>query len=63
MELKKNEYHIECTPDGGYYAFLIGYHHCCAYGETPEETLERLSDITDEFFSEVNDIFWVEEFA
>lgn len=63
MELKKNEYHIESTPGGEYYAFLTDYHQCCAYGETPEEALEALSDIADEFFNEVNEIYLVEEFA
>ena len=34
MELKSNEYQIECTPYGEYYAFLTDYHQCCTYGET-----------------------------
>ena len=63
MELKSNEYYMECTPDGEYCAFLIDYHQCCAYGETAEEALETLSDIADEFFSEVKDIYLIEEFA
>ena len=50
MELKSNEYQIECTPYGEYYAFLTDYHQCCTYGETAEEALETLSDIADEFF-------------
>ena len=37
MKLKSNEYQIECTPDGEYYAFLTDYHQCCTYGETAEE--------------------------
>lgn len=40
MELKSNEYQIECTPYGEYYAFLTDYHQCCTYGETAEEALE-----------------------
>ena len=36
MKLKSNEYQIECTPDGEYYAFLTDYHQCCTYGETAE---------------------------
>ena len=44
MKLKSNEYQIECTPDGEYYAFLTDYHQCCTYGETAEEALETLSD-------------------
>ena len=50
MKLKSNEYQIECTPYGEYYAFLTDYHQCCTYGETAEEALETLSDIADEFF-------------
>lgn len=42
MELKSNEYQIECTPYGEYYAFLTDYHQCCTYGETAEEALETL---------------------
>ena len=56
MKLKSNEYQIECTPDGEYYAFLTDYHQCCTYGET-------LSDIADEFFSEVNEVYLAEELA
>lgn len=52
MELKSNEYQIECTPYGEYYAFLTDYHQCCTYGETAEEALETLSDIA-AFFVEV----------
>ena len=58
MKLKSNEYQIECTPDGEYYAFLTDYHQCCTYGETAEEALETLSDIADEFFSEVTKSIW-----
>lgn len=63
MELKSNEYQIECTPGGEYYAFLTDYRHCCTYGETAEEALESLSDIADEFFGEVNEVYLAEEFA
>lgn len=57
MELKSNEYQIECTPYGEYYAFLTDYHQCCTYGETAEEALETLSDIADEFFCEINEVY------
>lgn len=30
MKLKSNEYQIECTPYGEYYAFLTDYHHNAA---------------------------------
>ena len=63
MELKSNEYQIECTPYGEYYAFLTDYHQCCTYGETAEEALETLSDIADEFFCEINEVYLAEEFA
>ena len=61
--LKSNEYQIECTPYGEYYAFLTDYHQCCTYGETAEEALETLSDIADEFFCEINEVYLAEEFA
>ena len=49
MELKSNEYQIECTPYGEYYAFLTDYHQCCTYA--------------DEFFCEINEVYLAEEFA
>ena len=36
-------YVVECTPDGTYYAYLLDYHQCCAYGETEEEALDNLA--------------------
>ena len=45
MKLKSNEYQIECTPYGEYYAFLTDYHQCCTYGET---CLLYTSDAADE---------------
>ncbi|MCS2310334.1 hypothetical protein NXV03_03020 [Phocaeicola vulgatus] len=33
------------------------------YGETAEEALETLSDIADEFFCEINEVYLAEEFA
>lgn len=45
---------FSCVPD---------YHQCCTYGETAEEALETLSDIADEFFSEVNEVYLAEELA
>ncbi len=55
MKLKSNEYQIECTPYGEYYAFLTDYHQCCTYGETAEDA--------DEFFCEINEVYLAEEFA
>ena len=51
MELKSNEYQIECTPYGEYYAFLTDYHQCCTYGETAEEALENPCQISPMSFS------------
>ena len=63
MELKSNEYQIECTPYGEYYAFLTDYHQCCTYGETAEEALETLSDIADEFFCEIILVFTTDYYS
>lgn len=63
MQLNINEYHIESTPGGEFCAYLVDYHQCWAYGETPEEALDALSDVADEFFGEVDAIYQVEEFA
>ena len=42
-------YVVECTPDGTYYAYLLDYHQCCAYGETEEEALDNLADVAEDF--------------
>ena len=39
----------------------LDYHQCCTYGETAEEALETLSDIADEFFCEINEVYLAEE--
>ena len=63
MELKSNEYQIECTPYGEYYAFLTGYNQCCTYGEPADEALEALAEGDDEFLCEINEVYLAEEFA
>ena len=40
METIADKYTVECTPDGGYYAYLCNHEQCFAYGETEEEVLE-----------------------
>lgn len=42
-------YVVECTPDGTYYAYLLDYRQCCAYGETEEEALDNLADVAEDF--------------
>ena len=38
MKLNRNDYAIEATTDGGYYAYLKSNIMCSAYGETPDES-------------------------
>ena len=54
MKLNRNDYAIEATTDGGYYAYLKSNIMCSAYGETPDEA------IVDDF---VTDMYMVEEFV
>ena len=52
--MNEANYVVECTPDGEFYAYLLDYHQCGAYGETEEEAVENLSEVADEFFNEVS---------
>ncbi|HIZ04820.1 MAG TPA: hypothetical protein H9818_03055 [Candidatus Phocaeicola gallistercoris] len=40
-----SRYVIEYTPEGIYYAYLLDYKQCCAYGETEEEALDSLYEM------------------
>ena len=52
MKLKKTDYVLECTFDGGYYAWLTVNMQCNAYGDSPEETMEEL----------INETYMMEDF-
>ena len=41
-------YVLECTADGGDYAYLSGYVQCCAYGDTEDDALANLTDVAGE---------------
>ena len=56
-------YVIECLPDGEFYAYLLDYHQCCAYGETEEEAIENLQEVSYDFFNEVNSMYSIDEMA
>lgn len=56
-------YVVECTSDGTYYAYLLDYHQCCAYGETEEEALDNLADVAEDFFGEVSSVYYLEDIA
>lgn len=59
MKLSKNDYVLERTTDGGYYAWLTINMQCNAYGESPEEAVENLQETIDEM---LNEMYMVEEF-
>lgn len=40
MKLNKTDYMLECTSDGGYYAWLTVNMQCNAYGDSPEEAVK-----------------------
>ena len=52
-----NRYVIEYTPEGIYYAYLLDYKQCCAYGETEEEALDSLYEMEQEYFNEVLSVY------
>ena len=56
-------YVIECLPNGEFYAYLLDYHQCCAYGETEEEAIENLQEVSYDFFNEVNSMYSIDEMA
>jgi len=60
MRLRKEDYVLEQTTDGGYFAYLSYNIYCNACGDTPEEALEYLQDIMNEYIS---DMYLVEDFV
>lgn len=41
LNMNEVNYVTECLPNGEFYAYLLDYHQCCAYGETEEEAIEN----------------------
>lgn len=56
-------YAIESLPNGEFYAYLLEYNQCCAYGETENEAIENLWEISYDFFSEINSVFTIDDMA
>ena len=52
MKLKKTDYVLECTFDGGYYAWLTVNMQCNAYGDSPEEAVDNLQQTMEELINE-----------
>lgn len=50
MILNKQDYVLERTTDGGFCAYLSFNKQCCAFGDTPEETIDKLTDTMAEYF-------------
>lgn len=59
MKIKKTDYVLERTSDGGYYAWLTVNMHCNAYGDSPEEAVENLQQTMEDLF---DDMYMVEDF-
>lgn len=55
------KYVLECTPDGGFYAYLSDYDQCCAYGETEDDALENLQEVAEEYFREIALMYTLED--
>ena len=54
-------YVLECTADGGFYAYLSGYEQCCAYGETEDDALANLQDVAEEYFNEIALLYRIDD--
>lgn len=63
METIGNSYKVECTSGGEYYAYLLYHEQCFAFGETAEEAIENLEEAAQEFFNEINSVFYIEDIA
>lgn len=63
MEVFSSKYVVECLPDGEYYAYLLNYSQCSAFGETVEEALENLKLQEEEFFNEIASVYGLEDMA
>ena len=59
MKLKRTDYILERTSDGGYYAWRVVNIQCIAHGDSPEEAVVILQQTMDEFLDEM---YLVEEF-
>lgn len=55
------KYVLECTSDGGFYAYLSDYDQCCAYGETEDDALENLQEVAEEYFREIALMYTLED--
>ncbi|MCF2594507.1 type II toxin-antitoxin system HicB family antitoxin [Bacteroides caecigallinarum] len=56
-------YVIESLPNGEFCAYLLDYNQCCAYGETENEAIENLQEISYDFFNEISSVFSLEDMA
>lgn len=63
MEIISGKYVVECTATGDYYAYLLGYEQCCAYGETVEDAIENVESMEEDFFYEVSSVYELEDMA
>lgn len=59
MKIRKSDYVLERTSDGGYYAWLTVNMQCNAYGDSPEEAVENLQQTMEDLF---DDMYMVEDF-
>ncbi|WP_321330811.1 hypothetical protein [uncultured Bacteroides sp.] len=60
MKLNKEDYVLERTSDGGYFAWLSMNMQCNAYGDSPEEAVNNLQEIMEEMMDEM---YLVEDFV
>ena len=49
-------YVIECLPNGEFYAYLLDYNQCCAYGETENEAAEKEEAVAENEAAEKEEI-------
>lgn len=60
MKLNREDYVIDRTTDGGFYAYLVSNIQCSSYGESPEEALDGLEDVISDY---VDGMYLIEDFV
>jgi len=60
MKLNREEYVLERTSDGGYFAWLSNNMQCNVYGDSPEEAISNLQELMKELMDEM---YLVEDFV
>lgn len=59
MRLNRQDYVLERTTDGGFYAYLCDNMQCGAFGDSHEEAIENLEEVMSEY---IDGMYLVEDY-